>query len=122
MKRKNFDHLQCPVAATLSVVGDHWSILIIRDLFFGVSRFDAFQDDLGIARNILSDRLKKLIGEGIVEKAEDARGRAEYRLTKDGRALREVLIALARWGEIHRPDKSGDGLWRATGRETARRF
>jgi DNA-binding HxlR family transcriptional regulator len=68
MKRKNFDHLQCPVAATLSVIGDHWSILIIRDLFFGLSRFDEFQSDLGIARNVLADRLRKLVDEGIVEK------------------------------------------------------
>ena len=112
MKRKNFDHLQCPVAATLSVIGDHWSILIIRDLFFGLSRFDEFQSDLGIARNVLADRLRKLVEEGIVAKVAGERGHAEYRLTEDGLALRKVLISLARWGEEHRPDKSGSGQWR----------
>jgi DNA-binding HxlR family transcriptional regulator len=116
MKRKNFDHLQCPVAATLSVIGDHWSILIVRDLFFGMTRFDEFQTDLGIARNILADRLKKLVDEGIVDKASATGAHAEYRLTEDGLALRKVLISMARWGETHRPSKSGDGAWRTLGR------
>ena len=84
MKRKNFDHLHCPVAATLSVIGDHWSILIVRDLFFGMTRFDEFQTDLGIARNILADRLKKLVNEGIVHKDGATGSHAEYRLTQDG--------------------------------------
>ncbi len=122
MKRKNFDHLRCPVAATLSVIGDHWSILIIRDLFLGLSRFDELQADLGIARNILSGRLRKLLDEGIVEKARGASGHAEYRLTGDGLALRKVIIALAKWGMAHRPDKSGDGKWSApTNRTTEKR-
>ncbi len=112
MKRKNFDHLECPVAATLSVIGDHWSILIIRDLFFGLTRFDEFQSDLGIARNVLSDRLKKLTEEGIVERFETEGGRHAYRLTEDGLALRKVMIAMAKWGEVHRPEKSGSGSWR----------
>lgn len=112
MKKKNFDHLACPVAATLSVIGDHWSILIIRDLFFGLSRFDQFQKDLGIARNVLTDRLKKLIDEGVVERTGEAGEHPRYRLTEDGLALRRVLIEMAKWGEAHRPDKSGDGSWR----------
>ena len=112
MKRKNFDHLECPVAATLSVIGDHWSILIIRDLFFGLTRFDEFQNDLGIARNVLSDRLKKLTEEGIIERYEQDGGRKAYRLTEDGLALRKVMIAMAKWGEAHRPEKSGEGSWR----------
>jgi DNA-binding HxlR family transcriptional regulator len=116
MKRKNFDHLQCPVAATLSVIGDHWSILIVRDLFFGMTRFDEFQTDLGIARNILADRLKKLVDEGIVDKVATTGTHAEYRLTEDGQALRKVLISMARWGETHRPAKSGEGDWRTLGR------
>ncbi len=112
MKRKNFDHLNCPVAATLSVVGDHWSILVIRDLFFGLSRFDELQANLGIARNILSERLKKLVEEGVVERNRAEGGFAEYRLTEAGLALRTVLIAMARWGEAYRPQKSGEGEWR----------
>lgn len=112
MKRKNFDHLACPVAATLSVIGDHWSILVIRDLFFGLTRFDEFQKDLGIARNVLTDRLKKLVDEGIVAKEPGDGGHPVYRLTDEGRALRKVLVEMAKWGEAHRPDKSGDGSWR----------
>ena len=112
MKRKNFDHLQCPVAAALSVIGDHWSILIVRDLFFGIGRFDELQADLGIARNILSDRLRKLTEEGIVEKVKAVGGPVEYRLTDAGLALRKVMISLAAWGETYRPEKSGDGQWR----------
>lgn len=117
MKRKNFDHLACPVAATLSVIGDHWSILIIRDLFFGLERFDEIQKDLGIARNVLTDRLGKLIEEGVVAKTRPG-GHPRYRLTEEGLALRKVLIAMAKWGEAHRPDKCGDGLWRKMGPST----
>lgn len=112
MKRKNFDHLACPVAATLSVVGDHWSILIIRDLFFGLSRFDEFQADLGIARNVLSDRLKKLSAEGVIEKMQSDGGYVAYALTDEGLALGPVLTAMAQWGRVHRADKSGTGRWR----------
>ena len=112
MKHKNFDHLQCPVAATLSVIGDHWSILIVRDLFFGLRRFDEFQASLGIARNILTDRLNKLTDEGIVARVPVAGGRGQYRLTEQGMALRGVLIAMAKWGEQHRPAKSGNVSWR----------
>jgi len=117
MKRKNFDHLDCPVAATLSVIGDHWSILIIRDLFFGLSRFDEIQADLGIARNVLTDRLRKLAEEGIVERVQGNSGHAEYHLTEVGLDLRKVLISMAKWGETHRPDKSGEGLWRTSARQ-----
>lgn len=121
MKRKNFDHLACPVAATLSVIGDHWSILIVRDLFFGLSRFDEFQADLGIARNVLADRLKKLCQEGVIEKYQTQAGHTAYGLTEDGLALRPVLIAMAKWGEAHRQEKSGDGLWRQVRRADASR-
>ncbi len=116
MKRKNFDHLQCPVAATLSVIGDHWAILVIRDLFFGLTRFDEFQANLGIARNVLADRLKKLVEEGIVERIKGESGHPEYRLTDDGRALKNVLISMARWGDAYRPAKSGEGTWRTIDR------
>ena len=111
MKIRNFDHLQCPVAAALSVIGDHWSLLVIRDLFFGLTRFDDFQANLGIARNMLSERLRKLIEEGVVAKVPGKHGRAEYRLTEDGLALRRVLVEMAKWGEAHRPEKSGDSKW-----------
>ena len=107
------------MAATLSVIGDHWSILIIRDLFFGLTRFDEFQNDLGIARNVLSDRLKKLTEEGIIERYEQDGGRKAYRLTEDGLALRKVMIAMAKWGEAHRPEKSGEGSWRDVGTRAA---
>lgn len=116
MKRDNFDHLECPVAATLSVIGDHWSVLIVRDIFCGLSRFDEFQAHLGIARNVLSARLKKLCAEGIVRKCQTDSGTTVYSLTEDGLALRGVLIAMAEWGEIHRAEKSGSGRLQEVGR------
>jgi DNA-binding HxlR family transcriptional regulator len=95
----------CPVSSTLDVVGDRWSLLIVRDVMNGVRRFDALTSRLGIGRATLSDRLKRLVAEGILETAEysDRRGRTrhEYRLTDRGWALRNVVIALREWGDEH---------------------
>ena len=107
MKLKNFDHLNCSLAQTLSVIGEHWTLLIIRDVFFGLRRFDEFQKDLGIARNILSNRLKRLVEEGIVEKSLGESGFNEYRLTEKGLELQPILLSMTHWGEKHKASPKG---------------
>ncbi len=101
MKRKCFDHAECPVARSLEAVGDWWSLLIIRDAFFGKRRFREFLDSLGVARNILTARLKKLVAHGILEKVPAADGSAylEYVVTEKARGLYLVLIALRQWAQ-----------------------
>jgi DNA-binding HxlR family transcriptional regulator len=100
MQRKSFADMECPIARTLEVVGEWWSLLIIRDALRGRRRFEEFQEGLGIARNILSRRLKTLVAAGLLEKrpyAERPR-RYEYRLTDKGRDLFPVLMSLLAWG------------------------
>jgi DNA-binding HxlR family transcriptional regulator len=109
MKLKSFDHLNCSLAQTLSVVGEHWSMLIIRDAFFGLRRFDQFQKNLGIARNVLSSRLKKLVEAEILEKS-DGPGHSEYRLTDKGLALQPIMIAMTHWGDKYMPHPDGQRL------------
>lgn len=101
MKRTSVAHLNCSVAKTLDIVGEWWTLLIIRNLMFGQHRFEAIQSDLGIARNILSDRLSTLVDRGIVEriKYQDHPERYEYRLTEAGRDLFQVITALMAWGD-----------------------
>lgn len=110
MKLKSFEHFNCSLAQTLSVIGEHWTMLIIRDAFFGLRRFDQFQKSLGIARNVLSDRLKKLVNAGILEKTEGP-GHREYRLTPKGLALQPIMIAMTDWGETYLPHPDGKRLW-----------
>jgi len=100
MRKENFKHLECPLARSLDIIGEWWSLLIVRDLFYGVNTFDLLCEDLGIARNILTDRLKKFEDRGIIEKWTDkikSRGRA-YRLTRKGKDLFPVIMALVAWG------------------------
>lgn len=103
MKRTRLEESTCPVARSLDIIGDWWSLLIVREAFDGVTRFSAFQKNLGIARNILSDRLRKLTGEEIMESVPDPNGGAhqEYRLTAKGRDLLPVVVSLRQWGEKH---------------------
>lgn len=110
MKIKNFDHMNCSLAQTLSVIGEHWSLLVVRDAFMGLRRFDEFQKDLGIARNILSDRLKRLVSEGILEKAKGDSGYSEYRLTEKGRDLQPIMLSMTHWGDRHKPNPDGKRL------------
>ncbi len=93
--------MECSVARTLDVIGDKWSLLILRDAYYGVRRFDAFQKDLGVARNILADRLAKLVDHGVLERRqyEDRPPRYEYRLTPKGRDLLPVLLTMMKWGD-----------------------
>lgn len=90
---------------TLSIIGDRWSFLIVRAALRGVRRFDEFVDDLGIARPVLTDRLKRLVGHGILDKHlyQERPARFEYRLTEAGLALSPALVALVRWSEEYVP-------------------
>lgn len=100
MQRTRFDNRECPVARALELTGEWWSLLVIRDAFRGLRRFEDFQASLGIARNMLSRRLKALVAAGILEKrAYSARPpRHEYRLTVKGRELMPVMVSLMVWG------------------------
>jgi DNA-binding HxlR family transcriptional regulator len=99
VQRKSLAHSPCPVARSLECVGEWWSLLIVRDALMGKRRFGEFQQSLGTARNILADRLKKLVAWGILEQVPGPRAtRREYVLTDKGRELGMVLIALRLWG------------------------
>lgn len=91
----------CMLARALEVLGEWWTLLIVRDAFFGVRHFEGFQSSLGIARNVLSTRLAKLVKAGILDRVPDQedRRRIEYRLTDKGRALLPTIVAFAQWGE-----------------------
>lgn len=99
MKRTSFAAEECPVARSLETVGDWWSLLIVRDAFAGKKRFGEFQQSLGIAKNILAARLKKLVADGVLDMAPASDGSAysEYVLTEKGKGLFLVLVALAGW-------------------------
>ncbi|MCW3013518.1 MAG: transcriptional regulator [Solirubrobacterales bacterium] len=100
---------QCSVARTVEVVGERWTMLILREAFLGVKRFDHIQRDLGIARNILSDRLGKLVDQGILEKRQysERPARFEYRLTAKGRDLHPIVVTLMQWGDKHAAGPDG---------------
>lgn len=93
----------CPVARSVDVVGDRWSLLIVRDAFDGARRFRDFQRSLGVARNILSDRLRKLVEAGVLQTqaASDGTAYLEYVLTAKGESLFPIVVALRQWGEQH---------------------
>ena len=97
----------CSIAAALEVVGERWTLLIIRDAFLGLHRFEEFQESLGVARNVLTDRLNKLVEEGIFERlAYSTRpDRYDYELTKKGRDLHVALVGLRQWGDSYLCDK-----------------
>ena len=99
--RIDLSEFECSVARTLDVVGDKWTLLVVRDAFYGVRRFEDFTRDLGIARNVLTDRLNRLVDAEILERHqyEERPPRHEYRLTRKGRALQPVLLSLMRWGD-----------------------
>ena len=100
MKRTSFAGDECPVARSVEAVGDWWSLLIVRDAFIGKRRFGEFQTSLGVAKNILTVRLKKLVADGVLElvPASDGSAFKEYALTEKGRGLLPVIAALGQWG------------------------
>lgn len=101
MGRKRFDEMSCSIAQTLNQVGDWWTLLIVRDALKGARRFSDFHESTGIAKNILTDRLNKLVTNGIMAREEvGVRGqRQEYVLTQRGEALFPILIAMQQWGD-----------------------
>jgi DNA-binding HxlR family transcriptional regulator len=112
VERKSFADMHCSVAQCLEVIGEWWSMLIVRDAFLGIRRFDQFQERLGISRNILNQRLSFLVDAGVLEKVKYSEHppRYEYRLTIKGRDLWPVLTAMRQWGDTYAaPD--GPPLW-----------
>ncbi len=103
VERKSFAGMHCSVAQCLEAVGEWWSMLIIRDASLGVTRFDQFQERLGISRNILSQRLARLMDQGILDKVpySEHPPRYDYRLTAKGRDLWPVLTAMRQWGDTY---------------------
>jgi DNA-binding HxlR family transcriptional regulator len=109
MQRVSFSEMNCSVAQTLEVVGEWWSLLIVRDALLGLSRFDDFQRHLGISRNVLNDRLARLVDQGVLEKVpyQDHPPRHDYRLTPKGLDLWEVVDAMRRWGDRWESSEAG---------------
>jgi DNA-binding HxlR family transcriptional regulator len=103
VKRKSLQGDLCPIARSLDVIGDWWSLLIVRDAFDGVRRFGEFQRSLGVAKNILTARLRALVTDGVLDAvpASDGSPYREYVLTPKGRDLFPVIVALRQWGEAH---------------------
>jgi DNA-binding HxlR family transcriptional regulator len=119
---RTYENQDCSIARSLEILGERWTFLIVRDVFNGRRRFDQLQDGLGVARNVLANRLARLVDEGILEKSayQERPERFEYRLTEKGIDLWPVLIAMLEWGDryVAGPDgppmevrhKSCDGL------------
>ena len=103
MLKRDYDGQNCSIARALEIVGERWTLLIIRDVFLGRRRFDELQESLGIARNVLTDRLNRLVDEGILERVpySERPPRYEYRLTDKGLELNVALTALRQWGDKH---------------------
>jgi DNA-binding HxlR family transcriptional regulator len=100
---RTYDSQNCSVARALEVVGDRWTLLVVRSAFEGVRRFDDFQTTLGVARNVLTDRLGRLCAEGIMRRVryQERPERFEYRLTRKGVGLWPALMSLLLWGDQH---------------------
>jgi DNA-binding HxlR family transcriptional regulator len=101
MLGRDYEGQDCSIARALEVVGERWTLLIIRDAFLGLRRFDQFQESLGIARNVLTDRLARLVEAGILDRVRysERPQRYEYRLTPKGRDLTIALAGLRQWGD-----------------------
>jgi DNA-binding HxlR family transcriptional regulator len=111
MRWSDYESQTCSVARTVEVLGDRWTLLVLRDIFNGIRRFDELSGHLGIARDVLTKRLSALVDEGLVQRVPyqepGTRTRYEYRLTDAGRDLRPVLLALLDWGDRHRAGTRG---------------
>ncbi|HEX2071330.1 MAG TPA: helix-turn-helix domain-containing protein [Thermoleophilaceae bacterium] len=101
MARSSLDQMNCSIARTLDVIGDAWTPLILRDIAFGISRFDAIQRDLGISRKVLSERLSALVAHGVLQRVpyQDKPARYDYHPTEKGADLAFVLLAMQAWGD-----------------------
>jgi DNA-binding HxlR family transcriptional regulator len=107
MLKRDYEGQNCSIAGALEIVGERWTLLIVRDAFLGLRRFEEFQENLGIARNVLTDRLNRLVDEGILERVRyrERPERHEYRLTRKGRDLQIALAGLRQWGDKYVSDK-----------------
>jgi DNA-binding HxlR family transcriptional regulator len=103
MLKRDYQGQICSIARSLELIGDRWTLLIVRDLVLGLSRFDEILENLGVASNVLTDRLSRLVDEEIAERVRysERPERFEYRLTPKGRELGIVLLALMQWGDRH---------------------
>ena len=109
MLGSHYESQNCSIARSLELVGERWTILVLRDVFLGLRRFDQIQRNLGVARNVLAARLDRLVAEEILEKApyQERPPRYEYRLTAKGLDLWPVIVELLRWGDRHAAPTSG---------------
>jgi DNA-binding HxlR family transcriptional regulator len=107
--QRDYPDQVCSVARALEVIGERWTLLIVRDAVLGIERFEDFQADLGIASNVLSNRLKHLCDEDVLRRVPDPErpGRPKYVLTEKGAELGPVLIVLMKWGDRHYPTPGG---------------
>ena len=107
MLKREYEGQVCSIARALEIVGERWTLLIVRDAFLGLRRFDEFQESLGIARNVLTDRLNRFVEEGILERARysERPERYEYLLTTKGRQLNIALAGLRQWGDEYLSEK-----------------
>lgn len=112
MRWKELDSEACSIARTISVIGDRWTLLILRDCFLRIRRFEAFQEKLGITRPLLAERLQKLVQAGVLEKMpyQERPVRYEYRLTQKGLDLYPVLMSIVHWGDAHMAGEAGRPL------------
>ena len=108
MLKRDYEGQNCSIASALEIVGERWTLLIIRDAFLGLHRFDEFRESLGLARNVLTDRLNKLVEHGIFERVRygDRADRFDYRLTQKGLDLHVTLVGLRQWGDKYLLDKA----------------
>ena len=107
--QRTYDDQVCSIARALEVVGERWSLLIVRDALLGLKRFEQFQDSLGIARNVLANRLSRLVAAGVFERVpyQQRPDRYDYRLTPMGRQLFVPVLALMQWGDEHLAGPAG---------------
>jgi len=101
--KRTYEDQNCSIARALELVGERWTLLIVRDALLGLRRFDEFQRSLGVARNILSSRLNRLVSDGVLERIryQERPERFEYQLTAKGRELAIPVLALMQWGDRH---------------------
>jgi DNA-binding HxlR family transcriptional regulator len=107
--QRDYPDQVCSIARSLEVIGERWTLLILRDALVGLTRFEEFQESLGIASNVLTSRLKRLCEEGVLQRVADPErpGRPKYLLTDKGRGLAPALIVLMKWGDRHYPAPGG---------------
>ena len=123
MRWNELSEENCSMARTVSVIGDRWTLLILRDCFLRVRRFEDFQERLGITRPILASRLKKLVDEFVLVKVpyQQRPPRYEYRLTQKGLDLYPIVMAIVHWGDVHMAGKI-ENAWLAQGPKVRRLF